>query len=182
MGPDAQGSDSSGPSPPRLRIQPDQSSMRHKIPGKHAKNSPSRGACGTRSRSLRTTKSAHTIDKDGQLRFATVNRKRRLGCLFLKSPGKDSGPIPIAKVRVAGSNPVVRSKLQCRPEDRNGGVDVRLIEALQDPVTFNDSHFSGHVILSSRAALSGQPLTFTSGAIMLPRSDDLKGPDPRASP
>jgi hypothetical protein len=60
----------------------------------------------------------------------------------------------------------------------SGGKGVRLIEALHGPITFNNSNFSGHVILSDRAALSGQPLTFTGGTILLPRSGHPKGPDP----
>ncbi len=51
------------------------------------------------------------------------------------------------------------------------GKGVHLIEALNGPITFNNSNFIGHIVLEYSAATSGQPVTFNGGTVDLPSSD-----------
>jgi hypothetical protein len=53
---------------------------------------------------------------------------------------------------------------------------IRLIEALQGPITFNDCQCQRHVSVLFDAAASGQPVTFNGGIVLLPNSDS--GPNP----
>jgi hypothetical protein len=50
---------------------------------------------------------------------------------------------------------------------------VRIVEPLQGPVTFNDSHLERHV---SVQMVSGQPVTFNGGSVLLTATDQLAPP------
>ncbi len=49
---------------------------------------------------------------------------------------------------------------------------VRLIEALQGPITFDNYNGQRHVTLLDEAAASGQPITFNGGSLLLPNTDN----------
>jgi hypothetical protein len=66
----------------------------------------------------------------------------------------------------------------------SGGKGIRIVEALQGPITFNNCQCERHVTLMNDAAASGQPVTFNGGTILLTNIDKgvppagvtLKGP------
>ena len=56
---------------------------------------------------------------------------------------------------------------------------VRLIEALQGPITFRQCDIQRHVTVMDEAAQSGQPVEFQGGSVELPRSEvgiNVRGP------